>query len=158
MTSIPPLPDTAVVLGARVDDWRAAVREAGRALTRSGATRSEYADRMIGVIEEFGAYVVIAPGFALAHARPGSDVRREGLAVVTLADAVPFGHPHNDPVRVVIGLAVSNAEDHVASVAQLANAFNDTGIVGRLARATTANEVRGLLGVDAASAETGAGA
>jgi len=61
-------------------------------------------------------------------------------------------------VRVVIGLAVSNAEDHVASVAQLANAFNDTGIVGRLARATTADEVRGLLGVDAASAETGAGA
>ena len=158
MTSIPPLPDTAVVLGARVDDWRAAVREAGRALTRSGATRSEYADRMIGVIEEFGAYVVIAPGLALAHARPGSDVRREGLAVVTLADAVPFGHPHNDPVRVVIGLAVSNAEDHVASVAQLANAFNDTGILGRLAQATTADEVRGLLGVDAAPAETGAGA
>ena len=130
MTTIPPLPDTAVVLGAHVDDWRAAVREAGRALTRSGATRSEYAERMIGVIEEFGAYVVIAPGLALAHARPGPDVRREGLAVVTLAEAVPFGHPHNDPVRVVIGLAVSNAEEHVASVAKLANAFNDSGIVG----------------------------
>ena len=47
MTEIPPLPDTAVVLGAHVADWRAAVREAGRALMRSGATRSEYADRMI---------------------------------------------------------------------------------------------------------------
>ena len=116
------------------------------------------ADRMIAVIEEFGAYVVIAPGLALAHARPGPDVRREGLAVVTLAEAVPFGHPHNDPVRVVIGLAVSNAEDHVASVAQLANAFNDSGIVGRLAGATSADEVRGLLGVDAAPAGTGAGA
>jgi len=148
MTTIPPLPDTAVVLGAHVDDWRAAVREAGRALTRSGATRSEYAERMIGVIEEFGAYVVIAPGLALAHARPGPDVRREGLAVVTLAEAVPFGHPHNDPVRVVIGLAVSNAEEHVASVAKLANAFNDSGIVGRIARATSADEVRGLLGID----------
>lgn len=148
MTTIPPLPDTAVVLGAQVADWRAAVREAGRALTRSGATTSEYADRMIAVIEEFGAYVVIAPGLALAHARPGRDVRREGLAVVTLATAVPFGHPHNDPVRVVVGLAVSNAEEHIASVAKLANAFNDSGMVGRLGRAQTADEVRALLGIE----------
>ncbi|HEY9323465.1 MAG TPA: PTS sugar transporter subunit IIA [Agromyces sp.] len=147
--TLPPLPDDAIVLRAHVDDWRAAVREAGRALTRSGSTRSEYADRMIAVIEEFGAYVVIAPGLALAHARPGPDVRREGLAVVTLAEPVPFGHPHNDPVRVVVGLAVSNAEEHVASVAQLANAFNDSGIVGRMARAQSPDELRALLGFEA---------
>ena len=155
MTTIPPLPDDAVVLGAHVPDWRAAVREAGRALTRSGATRSEYADRMIAVIEEFGAYVVIAPGLALAHARPGGDVRREGLAVVTLAEPVPFGHPHNDPVRVVVGLAVASAEEHVASVARLANAFNDAGIVGRIARASTPAEVRALLGMDAEAEASG---
>jgi PTS system ascorbate-specific IIA component len=146
--TLPQLPDEAIVLRAHVDDWRAAVREAGQALVRSGSTRSEYADRMIAVIEEFGAYVVIAPGLALAHARPGPDVRREGLAVVTLAEPVPFGHPHNDPVRVVVGLAVSNAEEHVASVAQLANAFNDSGIVGRMARAESADELRALLGFE----------
>jgi ascorbate PTS system EIIA or EIIAB component len=156
MTPIPPLPDTAVVLDARADDWRAAVREAGRALTRSGSTRSEYADRMIAVIEEFGAYVVIAPGLALAHARPGADVKSEGLAVVTLAKPVPFGHPHNDPVRVVVGLAVSNAEDHVAFVARLANAFNDNRVVGRVARATSAAEVRELLGLTSSSDGGGA--
>ena len=103
----------------------AAVREAGRALARSGATHEGYADRMIAVLEEFGAYIVIAPGLALAHARPGPDVVRSGLAVVTLAEPVAFGHPHNDPVRVVVGLAVSNAEEHVASVAGLANAEID---------------------------------
>ena len=69
-------------------------------------------------------------------------MRREGLAVVTLAEPVAFGHPHNDPVRVVVGLAVSNAEEHVASVASLANVFNDGTTVARLARATTADEVR----------------
>ncbi|WP_051138662.1 PTS sugar transporter subunit IIA [Agromyces italicus] len=145
--NLPPLPDEAVVIGAHAVDWRSAVRETGRALTRSGATRSDYADRMIAVIEEFGAYVVIAPGLALAHARPGRDVRREGLAVVTLAEPVAFGHPHNDPVRVVVGLAVENAEEHVASVANLANVFNDAGAVDRLARARDAAEVRALLGI-----------
>ncbi|GAA1749793.1 PTS sugar transporter subunit IIA [Agromyces humatus] len=145
--TFPPLADAAIMLGAHATDWRDAVRLAGRALRLSGSTRAEYSDRMISVIEEFGAYVVIAPGLALAHARPGPDVRREGLAVVTLAEPVAFGHPHNDPVRVVVGLAVANAEDHVASVASLANVFNDGGTVARLARATTAAEVRGLLGI-----------
>lgn len=150
--SLPPVPDASVVLRAEAADWRAAVRLAGRALTRSGSTRSEYAERMIAVIEEFGAYVVIAPGLALAHARPGSDVRREGLAVVTLATPVAFGHPHNDPVRVVLGVAVSNAEEHVAFVAALANIFNDPRAVARVAAATSADEVREVLGLEASEA------
>ncbi|MRG60520.1 PTS sugar transporter subunit IIA [Agromyces sp. CFH 90414] len=146
---LPTLPDSAVALGAEAGDWRAAVRLAGRALNRSGATTASYADRMIQVIEEFGAYVVIAPGLALAHARPGPDVRHDGIAVVTLATPVAFGHPHNDPVRVVLGLAVSSAEEHVASVAFLANVFNDPSAIDRLADAGSADEVRAVLGVDA---------
>ncbi|MDR5700333.1 PTS sugar transporter subunit IIA [Agromyces aerolatus] len=143
--TLPPVPDAAVVLRAAAADWRAAVRLAGRALTRSGSTRSEYADRMIAVIEEFGAYVVIAPGLALAHARPGPDVRREGLAVVTLKTPVPFGHPHNDPVRVVLGVAVATPAEHVAFVAALANVFNDPRAVARVAAATSPDEVRAVL-------------
>lgn len=142
--TLPPLPDAAVTLRADAADWRAAVRAAGRALARSGATRESYADRMIEVLEEFGAYIVIAPGLALAHARPGPDVLRSGLAVVTLAEPVPFGHPHNDPVRVVVGLAVSNAEEHVASVAGLANVFNERTAIDRLASATSVEDVRAV--------------
>ncbi|MBM7504114.1 PTS sugar transporter subunit IIA [Agromyces aurantiacus] len=142
--TLPPLPDAAVTLHAEAGDWRAAVREAGRALARSGATREGYADRMIEVLEEFGAYIVIAPGLALAHARPGPDVLRSGLAVVTLAEPVAFGHPHNDPVRVVVGLAVSNAEEHVASVAGLANVFNERTAIDRLAAAASIDDVRAV--------------
>ncbi|WP_430645937.1 PTS sugar transporter subunit IIA [Agromyces sp. GXS1127] len=146
--TLPPLPDDAIVLRADVADWRAAVREAGHALARSGATAPGYTDRMIEVLDEFGAYIVIAPGLALAHARPGPDVRRSGLAVVTLAAPVAFGHPHNDPVRVVLGLAVSSAEEHVASVADLANVFNERDAIERLAGAATPAEVRAVLPAD----------
>ncbi|GAA1059495.1 PTS sugar transporter subunit IIA [Agromyces bracchium] len=145
--TLPPLPDDAIVLRAEVADWRDAVRAAGHALARSGATMPGYADRMIDVLEEFGAYIVIAPGLALAHARPGPDVRRSGLSVVTLAEPVAFGHPHNDPVRVVLGLAVSSAEEHVASVADLANVFNERDATDRIADAATPAEVRRVLRV-----------
>ena len=103
--SLPPLPDAGVQLGATAADWRAAVGLAGAALARTGAAEPSYADEMVRMIDEHGPYVVIAPGLALAHARPGPEVLSDGLSVVTLATPVTFGHPHNDPVRVVLGLA-----------------------------------------------------
>ncbi|MET0932653.1 MAG: PTS sugar transporter subunit IIA [Mycetocola sp.] len=145
--TLPPLPNSAIELGASAGDWRDAVRLAGAALVRSGATEESYTERMIQVIDEFGAYIVIAPGLALAHARPGADVTREGLSVVTLAEPVAFGHPHNDPVSVVLGLAVATAETHVTSVAELANVFNDASAIPAIASATTPDEVRRVLSV-----------
>ncbi|WP_187976753.1 PTS sugar transporter subunit IIA [Mycetocola sp. JXN-3] len=147
---LPPLPDDAINLHASAGDWRDAVRLAGNALERGGFTAESYSDRMIEVIEEFGAYVVIAPGLALAHARPGPDVLNSGIAVVTLAEPVVFGHPHNDPVNVVIGLAVTGTEEHVTTVAELANVFNDAGSIPALAEAPTAERVRDILGAPAA--------
>src|SRR4051812_46242537 len=107
--SLPPLPDDGVQLGASADDWRAAVALAGAALARTGAADPSYADEMVRMIDEHGPYVVIAPGLALAHARPGPEVLRDGLSVVTLETPVAFGHPYNDPVRVVLGLAAGFA-------------------------------------------------
>jgi PTS system ascorbate-specific IIA component len=144
--ALPALPDAAIQLGAAVPDWRAAVELAGAALTRSGAAEPGYADEMVRMIDEHGPYVVIAPGLALAHARPGPAVLRDGLAVVTFATPVEFGHPHNDPVRVVLALAVHSPAHHLGMVAELANLFNHSDAVERLSDATSADEVRAILG------------
>jgi PTS system ascorbate-specific IIA component len=101
---------------------------------------------MIRMIDEHGPYVVIAPGLALAHARPGPEVLADGIAVVTLATPVDFGHPYNDPVSVVLALAVDAADAHVALVAELANLFNDSTAITELAAATSAAEVQRILG------------
>ncbi len=142
----PPLAETAIIIGAEAEDWRAAVRLAGLALVESGAARPGYAGEMIRMIEEHGPYVVIAPGLVLAHARPGPEVLADGLAVVTLATPVPFGHPHNDPVHVVLGLATTSANDHLESIADLANVFNDSSAIADLAAATTITEVQRIMG------------
>jgi len=143
--SLPELPDEAIVLRAEAVDWRAAVHVAGEALVASGATTSDYADAMVRMIDEHGPYVVIAPGLVLAHARPGDSVLRDGLAVVTLAEPVPFGHPHNDPVRVVLALSVVSVGGHLESIADIANAFNDVSAIPALADAADRDEVRRLL-------------
>ena len=144
--SLPPLPASAIVIGAEASDWRTAVTLAADALVRSGAARPEYALQMIRMIEEHGPYVVIAPGLALAHARPGPEVIADGLSVVTLATPVHFGHPHNDPVRVILGLAIVAADEHLAAVAAIANVFNDSHATEELAAAGSAAEVRLIMG------------
>ena len=144
--SLPPLPAEAIALRVEVDDWRAAVRAAGAALTAAGIAQPSYAAEMIRMIDEHGPYVVIAPGLALAHARPGPEVLKDGIAVVTLATPINFGHPYNDPVSVVLALAVDSPDAHVALVAELANLFNDSTAITDLAAATTVEEVQHLFG------------
>jgi len=145
--TLPPLPESAIVIGADATSWRDAVTIAGEALAASGAARPGYAQEMIRMIEEHGPYVVIAPGLALAHARPGPDVITDGLAIVTLSEPVRFGHPHNDPVRVVLGLAITDPGTHLGAVADLANVFNDSSAIADLAAATTPAEVLAIMGV-----------
>jgi PTS system ascorbate-specific IIA component len=142
--SLPPLPVDAISLRVEVDDWRGAVRAAGAALTAAGIAQPSYADEMIRMIDEHGPYVVIAPGLALAHARPGPEVLKDGIAVVTLATPINFGHPYNDPVSVILALAVDSPDAHVALVAELANLFNDSTAITDLATATTVEEVQRL--------------
>ncbi|MFJ4296637.1 PTS sugar transporter subunit IIA [Curtobacterium sp. NPDC089689] len=154
---LPPLPDDAVVLGATAPSWRDALRLTGDALVASGATTEPYTDAMIEMVEEHGPYIVISPGLAFAHARPGSSVVRDGLALVTLASPVAFGHPHNDPVRVVLGLAVAEVGTHLESIGEIANTFNDDTVTWRLAAAGTADEVRAILGVGSAGPAGAAG-
>lgn len=144
--TLPALANRAIVLHARAADWREAIRLAGDALVDSGCTTSEYTEAMIRMVDAHGPYIVIAPGLALAHARPGPEVRCDGLSIVTLAEPVEFGHAHNDPVRVVIGLAGTAADNHLAAVAELVNAFNDPSVIPAIADAGTRDAVRTLLG------------
>lgn len=146
---LPPLPESAIVIGAHAADWRAAVTLAGDALAASGAARPEYSQEMIRMIDEHGPYVVIAPGLALAHARPGPEVLADGLSVVTLAEPVSFGHPYNDPVKVILGLAILTADRHLAVVAAVANIFNDSTAIADLAAAETAERVQHIMRVPA---------
>jgi PTS system ascorbate-specific IIA component len=139
------LPTVAIRLGASADDWRAAVRVAGDALVASGATSDAYTGEMIATVESLGPYIVIAPGVALAHARPSPAVHRAGLSLVTLVTPVPFGHRQNDPVRLVIGLASPDTEGHVNALATLADFIADDDRRSALFEARDAASVRGQI-------------
>lgn len=115
----------AVRLDVHAGDWREAVRLAGALLSDDGIAGESYTEAMIRVVEEHGPYIVITPGFALAHARPDDSVSRTGMSFVRLAEPVTFGHETNDPVRIVMGMAATGDGAHQSAMANLAGVLAD---------------------------------
>ncbi len=130
-------------------DWEEAIRMVGRILVADGATEPRYIDGMIRVAHEFGPYIVIAPGFAMPHARPEDGVIRTSMSMITLSEPLNFGNEDNDPVRVVLALAAANHDDHVGALAQLAEAISGDGVIDQLAEANSVEEVYEILGGNA---------
>lgn len=139
------LPEQAIVIKAEAGDWRDAVTLAGNALVAGGATTDAYTDAMLAAIDELGPYIVIAPGLALAHARPSEAVLNTGLSWVSLAEPVEFGHATNDPVTLVIGLAAPDHDGHLEIMSALAGILADPERMSRLELADSAEHVRELL-------------
>ncbi|SCK45467.1 PTS sugar transporter subunit IIA [Streptomyces sp. WMMB 322] len=139
------LPSDAVLLDAEAEDWRAAVRLAGELMARTGTGTADYTAEMIRNVEENGPYIVIAPGFALAHARPSPAVLRTGMSWVRLAGPVEFGHESNDPVELVVGLAAEDQDAHRAALAGLARLLADPATARALKEAATPDALLAVL-------------
>lgn len=139
------LPSEAVRLDGFAADWKEAVRDAGELLVATGATTAEYTAEMIRNVEENGPYIVIAPGFAFAHARPSPAVHRTGMSWLRLAQPVEFGHEANDPVHLVVALAAEDASAHTAAMASLARLLADPETSRALHEAPTPEALHAVL-------------
>nr|WP_241428945.1 PTS sugar transporter subunit IIA [Agrococcus sp. ARC_14] len=139
------MPEAAIGTLAHAEDWRAAVRLAGDRLVATGVTTDDYTEQMLAAIDEHGPYIVIAPGFALAHSRPSAAVLRTGISWLSLAEPVPFGHAVNDPVRLVVGLAAVDHDGHIEIMSALAAVLADDAVLAELLAADSPATVRELL-------------
>ncbi|MBS3178558.1 MULTISPECIES: PTS sugar transporter subunit IIA [unclassified Pseudoclavibacter] len=136
---------TSVRLAAHALDWRQAVGQMGELLAERGFAKRGYTSNMVRVIERFGPYVVVGPGVALVHARPGEETIQNGLAVITYPEGVGFGHARYDPVRVVVGMTATSASEHLQLIAALAKVFDNEVVLGELVAAASPESLVELL-------------
>jgi PTS system ascorbate-specific IIA component len=140
-------------VGVTVDDWKEAVRVAGGLLIEAGACEPRYIEAMIEAVGQFGPYMVLAPGLALAHARPEDGVLEIGMSLVTLDPAVEFGSEANDPVKLVIAFGAVDKERHIGMLQELALFLDDEKRRERLSQAASVEEVLSMVrDVEAGSA------
>lgn len=144
------LSPSTILLDADAADWREAIRLSGELLVSTGATDPAYTEAMIRTVEEHGPYIVIAPGFALAHSRPDESVLRTGMSFVRLAEPIAFGNAANDPVKLVMALAAADSSAHREALAALAGVLADPARRSLLDAARTREDVLAALGADGA--------
>lgn len=135
----------AVDLNARATDWRDAINQAGKLLETSGAITADYTAAMITSVEENGPYIVVAPGFAFAHARPSAAVQRTAISWVRLQEPIEFGHDSNDPVNLVVALAAEDDKAHTQSMKELAKLLGNKEARAKLDSVSSVEELRAVL-------------
>lgn len=128
--------------------WRDAITAAGALLESTGAVDPAYTAAMIRSVEEHGPYIVIAPGFALAHARPDASVHRTAMSVLRPQAPIVFGHESNDPVTLVVALAAADPSAHQQALAALAGILADPARRAALDEAATPEQVLAVLGAE----------
>jgi PTS system ascorbate-specific IIA component len=132
------------VLAAALDREHA-IELSGDLLVASGRVTPEYITAMVEVLDSHGPYFVIAPGIALAHAKPSEAVISSGLSLVTLAEPIVFGNQANDPVKLVFGLAAIDHDSHIEVMAELSTLLSDDETVNFLLNAVDTEQIRSLL-------------
>ena len=130
--------------GVRAGSWQDAIRRAAAPLVERGSIEGGYVERMISSVVELGPYIVLMPGFALAHAAPGDDVHASDLSVALFDDEVFFGSA-NDPVRVVMCLACVDRESHIARLQAVAEKLLDDTFVARMVACSSDQELYELV-------------
>lgn len=134
-------PRAAIRSGVRCADWREAVRASGELLVATGAASEDYVDAIVEAVERLGPYIVLAPGIALAHARPEDGGKAVGFSLVKLAEPVEFGAANNDPVDLVFAFATPDSDQHITALSALAEFIESGDNLARMRAADNDEEL-----------------
>ncbi len=129
----------------QVKDWEEAIRLASQPLIGRGAITARYVEAMIAKVKERGPYIVVAPGIAIAHAKPEDGVNATSLALLKLNRPVAFGPEEKHQVLVLFVLASRDGQSHLAPLSQLTVLLRDGNKRSILEETNDIQTIRNLL-------------
>ena len=134
-----------VSLHNKAASYKDAISIGGDLLISAGKATDSFKDRMISAVEEFGPYMVIAPGIAIPHARPEDGALAVGLSLVTLDTPVNFGNPENDPVNIIVCLCSTDSNSHLDALARLVSLLEEKRNIDSILSASDVSDVMTLI-------------
>ncbi|SCB75323.1 PTS sugar transporter subunit IIA [Gilliamella intestini] len=141
--------NNSILLKAEASNWQEAVKLGTDMLVASKAIEPSYYDAIIRCVNTMGPYIIIAPNFAMPHARPEDGVNRTAFALVTLKNPVYFDG-EDEPVDVLVTLAGSTSDQHMEGLMEVTQILDDenseTGVdLDKLRRCNTKEDVYGVI-------------
>jgi PTS system ascorbate-specific IIA component len=133
-----------ISLHHETSDFESAVSLAVQNLVADKRALPEYLDEVLGNLKTLGPYFVIAPGIALAHAKPSASVLEVGFSLARFEQPLWSGSS-NDPVSLVFAFCAVDSSSHIELLGEFANWLSTPGIVNFLQNASAESVIRSLL-------------
>lgn len=130
-----------VAIHQRAEDKYDAIRLAGALLENQKQITHSYVEEMIEALDSLGPYIVLSPGIAFAHARPGESILADCVSMIVLDTPVPFGNQRNDPVRVLFAIGARDNKHHLSCMRGISRLITRENFVDRICSLQTMDEV-----------------
>lgn len=98
--------------------WREAMHRAAAPLEDQGYISAEYIKKSIQNVEEYGDYIVVSRGVALAHAGREHGVYKDGLSLLVIKEGVIFTESE-DPVYLLFCFACVGEEEYLELIKRI---------------------------------------
>jgi len=119
------LDESLVQFETSVASWEEAVVKSAQPLLDGGYVEQGYIDAMIESVNEYGPYIVIAPKFAMPHARPETGSKKIGYSILKLEKPVAFSEEPEHQVELLVALSCVNAESHIEILQFIVEVLSD---------------------------------
>lgn len=114
-----------ITVREEIPHWRLAVRVAAKPLLHDGSITEGYVQAMIDKVNQYGPYIVAAPGVAIAHARPEDGAARASMALLTIRKGVAFSNQPKHLVYLLFVVVGTDGQLHLKALSQLANMLKE---------------------------------
>lgn len=124
-------------------EWRQAIREASADLLRDGYFDAGYVAQAIENVEEFGNYIIVSSGIALAHASREAGVYNDGLSLLLVRDGIRF--EDGDTVYLLFFFSQKGDTDYLDLFKEIIKLGKDPEQISRFRQLSDAAAVRRLM-------------
>lgn len=112
-------------------DWREAIRISVFPLENGGYVNEEYKDGIIGNLEKFGPYILIAEHIALPHARPEQGAIESQVSITLFRKDIAFDK-EGSTARLFVTLAAKDNESHLEALMKISELLSDEETVEKI--------------------------
>lgn len=117
-------------------DWRSAMRKSAEPLLKEGFIDNRYIEKAIENVEEYGDYIVVGPGIALAHANKDFGVYRDGLALLVSPSGILFSDGETR-IHFLFCFASTGEKEYVDLMREIVSIGKEKGKVEQLLKLDT---------------------
>lgn len=124
-------------------EWRDAMKMASKDLIRDGYFDNSYLQKAIENVEEYGSYIIVNQGIALAHANRDAGVYKDGIGLLVARDGITF--EDGETVYLMFFFSQKGETDYLDLFKEIIKLGNDANNVKKMRQMERSGDVYQLI-------------